>query len=400
MRRYCASPAVDKKMNGYLEKIKDIIVSEIDPVSIILFGGFGKGEGSFWKGEPFNDIDLYVVTKKRLSDHALEELGIKASNAIGKGGLEFMERAGETYDSKRFFHVDIRCLQYSKLSKLMNTTRTYEIKNSSQIIYGEDIRGRINITEKELPISEGFRHMINKSSHLLLCMDRRRLSGNFRKDEDKIVVYLTLKAILGCCETLLLSYNRFAPTYSTRNTLFKKLLGRKYPGLAREIDQATRLKLNLDFKKEDPIEFWFRGRQCLYKTLKIISNRHLGITAKDTKPFLRKVYKKLPYIYFNPYTRLGRLSFPAQYALNIVYARKTRHWKSLLKWRDVGIRIMMPAFLLLFAIDRDGSASDKNLLAEASQYIKYMAPVKARDWGSLRDSLLYAYGRYYTQKLI
>mgnify|MGYP001609228625 CR=1 FL=1 len=61
---------------NYLDKIVASFVRDCKPISIILFGGFGKGEGSLQvtdgKPVPFNDFDLYIVTEKKLSADELK----------------------------------------------------------------------------------------------------------------------------------------------------------------------------------------------------------------------------------------------------------------------------------------------------------------------------------------
>jgi len=76
---------------NYLDKIIESFVRDCDPISIILFGGFGKGEGSIQaidgKPVPYNDFDLYVVTNSKLSDEKLDEMSMNASREIGMGAL-------------------------------------------------------------------------------------------------------------------------------------------------------------------------------------------------------------------------------------------------------------------------------------------------------------------------
>lgn len=392
--KYTTSKKIDKKIEKYIKIINKIIVQELKPISIILIGGFGRGEGSFYKDEPFNDFDSYIITKNKISSKRLEEVGSLASRAIGKGGFEFMEHSFESYDKEKHFHVDIRGLELNKLGKMMKTTRTFEIKHGSSVIYGKDLRSKIKINEKELPISEGFRHMINKSCHLLLGMDSRRFKGKFNKDEKNMAIYWAVKTILACGETLMLNDGRFAPTYTSRNSLFQKEFKRRYPEVAKKMDFATRFKLKPEFEKVDAIKIWKDARNLLEFTLREISKKHLKVNEKNRAEMIMQVDKKLPKIYFNSYIPLGNLTFPAQYLLNIIYFKRTKYFPSLLSWHDAGLRILAPAFLLLFAIE------DKSLLKEVEKYLKYLAPVKDKSFDGLRKSLLYAYGKYFSQKLI
>ena len=57
---------------NYLDKIVASFVKDCNPISIILFGGFGKGEGRIQaingKPVPFNNFDFYIVTGQKISD--------------------------------------------------------------------------------------------------------------------------------------------------------------------------------------------------------------------------------------------------------------------------------------------------------------------------------------------
>lgn len=392
--RYTSSKKADEKIEKDLRKVSKVIIKELSPISIILFGGLGKGEGSLYKGELFNDIDIYVVTKKRFSDKKLEEVGIKASKEIGTEGKEFIESSGEVYDSKKFFHVDLRCIKYSDIPKLKKTTRTFEIKHSSQIMYGEDIRPKIKIKKEDLSLSEGIRHLFNKSCFLLMTIDPRRLKGKFLKDEKKYLIYHCVKTFLGCAEALLLAKGDDAPTYKERNQLFKKYY-EEFPELVKKVDFATKFKLNLEFEKiKNPLEFWKEARNFLDFTLKYIARNNLNIKFRGRKELIEKLYLKLPYIYFEPYIPFNKITFISQYFLNLLYFKKTRYWKTLLTWRDPGIRIFFPAYLLLYSLE------EPDLLKEAEKYFYKLVKIRNNSWEGLRRGVLDAYGAYYSQKLL
>jgi len=393
--KYTISNQADKNIERDLKKIKEVIVRELNPISIILFGGLGKGEGSLYNRKLFNDIDIYVVTKDKIPEKRLEEVGIKASKTIKKGGIEFIENSDELYDAKKFFHVDLRCIKYSDIPKLKKTTRAFEIKYSSKILYGEDVRPLIKVEKSDLSLSEGLRHLFNKSCFLLMTIDKRRLKGKFLKDEKKYLIYHCIKTFLGCAEALLLAKKDDAPTYIERNGLFKKYYGKEFPELAKRVDFATKMKLNLKFEKiKNPLKFWKEARDFLDFTLKYISKNNLKIEFKDRKGLIKKLYKKLPYIYFEPYIFLNKITFFSQYFLNILYFKRIKYWKTLLTWRDPGIRIFFPAYLLLFSME------EPSLKEEAKKYLKKLVKTKDDSWEELRKGVLKAYGAYYSQKLL
>ncbi len=394
---YTISRKVDKTVEKHLEIIKKIIIENCSPRSIILFGSYGKGEGTIFNNQPFNDYDIYIVEDKKRDDAFYDNLGKKASAAIGYGGEEFIETTGEPYDKNKFFHVDIRGLSYKSLSKIKKGQRAFELKYASQILYGEDARLKITIEESEISLSEGWRHVFNKSCLLLLSMNKERFNGNFQKDEKLIIVYYSVKALISCCEILLMLKNRFKPTYQERNKLFKELYQSELPDLVKRIDFATKLKLNFQISKiKDVISFWKEARDSLFFVIYLLS-KTIGIEEKDKIKLLRGIYKKLPFEYFDPYLPSHKL-YPLQYLLNLKYYLRTRHFKTLTTWRDPGVRIFFPAFLLLYAIESDDEF--KSLSSEIKFYLSKLAPIIEDSFEGYRKAALYAYGKYYTQKLI
>ncbi len=395
MRYNKVSEKIDREIARELEKVKKVIVNELNPISIVLFGGVGKGEASICKGRLFNDLDIYVVTKKKISEKRLEEVGVKASKAINRGGGEFIEHSDEPYDAEKFFHVDLRCLKYSELGRLRKTTRAFEIKHSSQIMYGEDIRSLIKIKKQELPLAEGIRHLFNKSCFLLMTMDSKKLKGSFEKNEREYAIYHSVKTFLGCAEALLLAKGDDSPTYTGRNELFRRYYSKDFPYWVKKVDFATKFKMNLEFDKiKNVFEFWKQARNFLDFTLKYIAKNNLKINFRNRKELVKKLYKKLPYVYFNSYIPLGNITFPSQYILNLLYFRRSGYFRALFSWRDVGIRIFFPAYLLLFALE------DSSLTKEAEKYLKGVIEIKEHSWEGLRKGVLKAYGLYYSQKLI
>jgi len=394
---YTTSKEVDKIVGKHLEVINKIILENCSPKTIILFGSYGKGEGTIFNNKPFNDYDIYIVEDKKRNDEFYEELGKKASKEIGFGGEEFIETLNESYDRNKFFHVDIRGLQYKKLNKLKKGQRTFEIKYASKILYGEDVRSKINVEESDISLSEAWRHAFNKSCLLLLSMNKERLNNNFKNDERLIIAYYSIKTFLACCDILLILRNRFKPTYQERNKLFKELYSSEFPELVKKIDFATKLKLNFQISKiKDVVKFWKEARDTLYFAVYLLA-KTLGIEEKDKIKLMQGIYKKLPFAYFDPYLPSHKL-YPAQYLLNFKYFLRTKHFKTLTTWRDPGIRIFFPAFLLLYAIESEEEF--KALSIEIRNYLSKLAKINGSTFEDYRKAALYSYGKYYTQKLI
>ena len=430
MGKYTAYPAkYDKQLELEFDKIVKAIRKEIEPVSIILFGGFGKGEGSaeIKKGKivALNDFDFYVITKEKVPAEFSDLLTEKASVAIGAGGLDYVEHPDEKYDPKKFFHADIRCISIGELPKLRRTQRTFELKYSSQVIWGDkNVLDRIKgIGEGDLPVPEGIRPMFNKFDTLLLCMDERKLSGKMDPDDKRLMIFYSMKAYLTCAEALLILSGNFKPTYTKRAAELKRVLPKRFPalvkkvpGLMKNVELATSFKLKPKFDIDDPVKLWFEARDCLGTVFRYVLSEYLSLESDDWKTVADSFSSSMPYRYFEPYLRemlgnlhlpgfLAKLLLPSQYLLNIKYFRKLRErgissFKPLLSWKDIGLKLPVPLFLLLFSIRKDGTFDRE--MVELSK--RYLGKIKRVPTGisleELRMDILYMYGLYYLQKLI
>ncbi|MEK6872553.1 MAG: hypothetical protein AABW90_00895 [Nanoarchaeota archaeon] len=365
----------------YLQKIvssflKDIKAMNNKMISIILFGGFGKGEGSIQfinnKFVPYNDFDFYIITEKKLSDKELNKISMNASKEIGMGGLEIAYFPEQEYDSKKFFHIDVRCIPYDHLSKLMKIQRYYELKYGSRVIYGDKtVLHKIKeIKPEEIPFSEGLRNLFNKLHTMLLG-----LSKSYNKEQEKIKIFWSYKCYLSICEALLLLDRKFAPTSVERANLFinnyKKDFPDLYeiiPNLPEKVRKATRFKLKLDFNINHK-KLWDIALKDILIVFKYYLKKFVGgdnngaedigsgiINYVENGDIKDIINNKLPYTYFKPYLneRIGFNFFLSQYLLNFGYFNVLRkkdkiYFKPLLNWKDVGLRMILPVYYLLKA---------------------------------------------------
>ncbi len=391
---------------NYLDKIIKSFANDCNPISIILFCGFGKGEGSVQiiKGKPvpFNDFDLYVVTEKKLTDEELDKISMNASKEIGMGGLEVAYFPREGYDANKFFHVDVRCIPYDKLGNLMKTQRYYELKYGSQIIYGDEtILNRINeIKPEEIPNSEGLRNLFNKLHTMLLG-----LREDYNDEQKKIRIFWSYKSYMSICEALLILQKKFAPTSLERSKIFAEIyknyfqdLYEKISDLAEKARKATDFKLKPNFKIKEHEKIW---NETLKDILFVFEYYIKKITG--TENVADAINNRLPYNYFAPYLehKIGFNFFPAQYALNIGYfnilkKQNETHFAPLFTWKDAGLRMILPIYYLL----KYKSENDEIYLDKAYEELKKLIKVERKEFWHLKERALRAYGLYYEQRLL
>ena len=377
--KYTTSKEADKIVERDLEIIKNIILKKINPIAIIFFGGFGHGNGSFKKinGKitPLNDYDLYLITKKRISNQILETLGEECSAAIGRGGLEIVENFEKKYDENKFFHVDLHCIPYKNLGKLYPTQRTFDIK-TSLVIYGDKEITK-NIHDIKISKSDAIRLLFNKFDHFAIA------EGN----SEKIKSIYAIKGFVDLCSALLIFEGRYMSKAEDREKAFQNL---NFPDeLKIFVHQATKAKLYKGYDIDEVDSFFKESKKWVEWGLKKILRNYLKIESEDWKKIIKETYKKLPYIYFNDYLG-GSLFFPTQYYLNIKFfmegmRKKEFLPKSLMRWRDAGITIALS--LILYSLNEG---------KEAEKYLKKLT----NNTAPLKDRILKLYSIYYLQKLI
>ncbi len=376
---YTTSKEADEKVEEDIKIIKEIILKEITPRAIILFGGFGHGGGSFKeinkKIIPLNDYDLYLITERKIDNERLEEIGKKCSNAIGRGGLEFVEDFEQTYDEDKFFHVDLHCILYKNLPRLYPTQRTFDLK-TSLVIYGDkDVLN--NIPDVKISKSDALRLLFNKMDHFSIA------EGNSRE----IKSIYAVKGFTDLCSALLIFEGKYASNYQERERIFR--LSDAPEKLKDLVSKATKAKIYDGYYVKRVNSLFEESKKWVEWTLKKSFQEYLGIKSEDWKEICKEAYKKLPYVYFNDYLGSKNL-FPSQYYLNIKFfleglRKKEFLIKSLDKWRDAGLIIALS--MILYSFDEK---------EEAEKYLKKLTGKTQ----PLRERILKLYSIYYLQKLI
>jgi len=377
--KYTTSIEADKKIEEDLKIIKKIVLKEINPISMVMFGGFGHGNGSFKKinGKivPLNDYDIYLITKEQISGEKLEELGKECSYALGRGGVEFVEDFNQTYDENKFFHVDLHCMRYKNLKKAYPTQRSFDLK-TSLVIHGNE-----KVLEKIPPVkiskSDAIRLLFNKIDHFSIAEGNSRI----------IKSIYAVKGFTDLCSALLIFYGKYLSKFEEKEKIFRTL---DVPEELKEyVSQAIKAKLQNGYDIKDVDGFFEKSKKWVAWTLKKILKEYLKIESEDWKEICKITYKKLPYKYFNDY--LGsKFLFPAQYYLNLKFfieglRKKECLIKSLTRWRDSGLIIAISLMLYFFKEDK-----------EAERYLKKLTG-KTKP---LKDRILKLYSIYYLQKLI
>lgn len=424
----CIQMHLDKVVEGIRKAIPDVI-------SIILMGGYGRKEGAVLKKNgrymPVNDFDLYIVTKKLLPDKFLEELATEISNEFGWGGKAHAE-AFETgkYEFKKFLHIDIRCLEESKLKNLPPTVRYFEMKYASKVLYGRNVLEDFpEIKENEIPVSEGLRLIMNRYMLMLISMRKDFIKNkkSISDEEEKILYYYLGKAYFTACENLLILAGRFKATYWERADELKKIYEKEFPGLAEKYpDLVKNIFFYLSYKKKickikkDFVKEWFKARDILGEIAKMSLSKLLKkeIHGNDWIEIYSLMKKELEFPYFEPYAKFllrkyhadnilfryilsksAMVFFSYKYSLRMHEAYKTRRLRYL-SMHDPGVKILALTFLIMFSIDQDGN-ENKSMIDLMNNELKHIYTTnKCDDWEEAKMNYLFAQRTYFLMRFV
>jgi hypothetical protein len=267
-------------------------LSIIKPMNIIIYGGYGRGEGSWIlddqdKCNPYNDYDILIIVEKI-------DQGIRLT--------EFAEKIREEIGIR---WIDLGVKTVLELKTLGPSIFNYDLKFGSTVIYGEpDILDFIPfIDPNRLPLREVETLYFTRLWTLLGSLDERGLSIAREGENVRFFRNQMAKAILAVVDVMLLSVGKYHPSYRKRVEIFQKT----YPALNPHIDlvawalneklrpQSVSMSSVEVNKLYDQVQSVFLGE--MYKSLSIYYRK------KIESPI--QIEKQLKWSFVNLIKRLG-----------------------------------------------------------------------------------------------
>ncbi|MFX0136386.1 MAG: hypothetical protein ACFFDN_22280 [Candidatus Hodarchaeota archaeon] len=300
---------IDSFISSHMKLICQEILKIIKRVdSIILVGGFGRGEGSIKiiKNQeliPIKDYDLIVVSNHKISGNNYIKL-ISNIHKVLKIPTDWYYKAAPGH-----FHVNIKLIKKKRLARLPPDISNFELKNSSRLIYGSDVRQLIPIRSEDITYSSGLRVLLNKVIGLLENFPKSL--SLFRKNPflTESCIYECGKVYLEIATALTILMRCYDATYKERAINFEKnyyrlpFLTEKFPKLNVKIKKFTRLKLRPEFNELnlEPIKLWHSTSDDLINILMYYFELITFNKAGDPSKFMKKFPKFLELHYFYPY---------------------------------------------------------------------------------------------------
>ena len=194
------------RISSDLDLITQIILNKFTNIeSIVLAGGFGRGEGSVLIVDndihPINDYDIYIITKDNSEIVDLEDL----RNSILK--------------RIQIRQVDIELIQAKKLKYLKPTMANYDLKYASYVFYGNKkiLESIPLIDSSKLSLREGRTPLLLYLISILQAYPGEKDSQI--TDNEKFWIYQQIsKSILGWSSALLILHGKYHSSYIERES--------------------------------------------------------------------------------------------------------------------------------------------------------------------------------------
>jgi len=227
--------------------------------SLILTGGFARGEGMVRGGVPQNDYDFVAVRGVGRPREAYSAVRRRLERRLG-------------------LHVDLACVSAWRLRWAPSSVFWYETALRGRVLWGDDVLPNIPIRgTADIDPAEGLRLITNRAAGLLLATET--------VDAHAVRIQAS-KAILAAFDVHLLAAGHFAPSQTERWHLFQQLLAADTAPLELHND-APLFTWAFRFKTEpaaatekDPESLWMDARRVVLEALPV-ALRHAGFSSLE-----------------------------------------------------------------------------------------------------------------------
>ncbi len=198
---------IDIIKTSFISDTKIIIDSilEFNPISIILYGGYGRGEGSWVKiaekkYTPYNDYDILIIYDKKLASVNFKKLASELARDIG------------------IRWIDIGQITINNLCRYKPSIYSYDLKYGSKVIYGDkNILLHIpDYKSSDLSLKEGEILFFTRLWTLLGSLDQDAFRVELKDDQSRFFRNQMAKAILAVVDILLLQKGLYHTSYKSR----------------------------------------------------------------------------------------------------------------------------------------------------------------------------------------
>ena len=223
--------------------------------SLVLTGGFARGEGAILDGRPQNDYDFVAV------------------RGTGPSRRPYPKMAAEL-EARLGLHIDLAPVPAWRLPLTARSIFWYETARRGKVLWGEDLMGRIRTRmAADLDPREGLRLLCNRAAGLLLVTPSPSPHAHRLQ---------AAKALLAALDAHLLAQGLFAPSQTERWSFAAPAL--RHNPLRRQASWfawAYRFKVDPgNAEARDPRLAWKAARRAILAAVPV-ALRHAGLPDLD-----------------------------------------------------------------------------------------------------------------------
>jgi hypothetical protein len=281
--------------NKRLKKDLELIIkrlTEYKPISIILYGGYGRDEGGWFEEnnnwQPYNDYDILIVLKKKIPEKIIK---------LQRGKLAR--------------NLDIRWIDLSQktiveLKNLKPTIFNYDLKYGSKVIYGEkNILDKIPpIDASKLPLEEGNILFKTRMWTFLGSLDKNGFENTISDENSRFFRNQMSKAILAIVDILLLQKGAYDSSYRIRVKRFRELYTHK-----KELCLLSDWALDEKLKPKAPTMNQDEVKNLYFKVHQFFINQVSGVLSSRFKTKINKPDKLSLLWKYYPINFIRRIGF-------------------------------------------------------------------------------------------
>jgi hypothetical protein len=416
---------IDAKLQSKIDVVTEELLKSVEGIrSILLTGGFGRGEGSIRllkerELKLLKDFDIVVIVDE-IPPAPIQESLLETIYAR----LNLKNAEHEKFRFSQFV-VDIKFLRTTDLA--YPDIWFYDLKSAGKLLYGESISKYNSYSAEDIPLSSGFRILFEKVTGLLAHFSYDYLKGkSIDSDERDSLVYECLKAYIEMGTVLCILTKNYRPSYLERSYIIRKIFDHELSDLAKIIpefpslvERATSFKLRPDSiaVNQDPLEMWFLTRDHLGVIIRFYLERILDVRINDWTdlPSLKYKLAKTYYVAMlqswmrqklghGPAGLIKLLNLLYNTLLNLEYIYQIRknEQKLYLKPLQVpvspSLKFFLAAPLALFSLNKGASVKQEYLDSFFNE-LKYCIPIDVigpneNKWEIAKDHYLKAYRLY------
>ncbi len=390
----CDNPTIDNVVSEHLSRIVDVIRDQMEPQSIILYGSFGRGEGSvmirdgqlyFLSDYEFNVVTLspfYRSLLARLSHQLTTELGVDVSLRWARPDYMRTRRVGPL-----------------PMGPVATSIFLYESRYGSQTLYGPDIiRSSPDIDPCQISLANATKLVLNRMAESLYYMPK---ANNATLDDLEIFRWIN-KTILACAESLLLLRGQYHYSYEERGRRFAAMtnerlsfMGDQGATLSSLVAQATEFKLRPRYGlyQDTASETWQQVIPICDAVFRHLTEQILGFSYSHYVEFPEQYLRHAA----DSFKSFSPLHFGSLKLLDIYkYLHKRRLPRGVLLPFNVS-QTVYATVPLLFSSWASSSEALPSILEKARQclalvcWLEQSKPDHWSEWNALRQRMLWAW---------